>query len=142
MAFFSLSKGCILPSTDVSTGASVQPTGFGDQTTSNTNYNSNNPSSLGMSNNATLNLHQNSSSMANQPAAAAAAGMLSSRALTPKHDQSTTHHQQQNAFVHVVSISSRDVKRRPEMNETVFRVTKGVKTFDFSFEKNLLITGG
>jgi hypothetical protein len=35
-----------------------------------------------------------------------------------------------------------NVKRRAEMNESVFRVNKGVKTFDFSFEKNLLITGG
>jgi hypothetical protein len=33
-------------------------------------------------------------------------------------------------------------KRRPEINETVFRINKGCKTFDFSFEKNLLITGG
>lgn len=34
------------------------------------------------------------------------------------------------------------VKRRPHANETVFKINKGVKTFDFSFEKNLLITGG
>jgi hypothetical protein len=33
-------------------------------------------------------------------------------------------------------------KRRPEINETVFRINKGCKTFDFSFEKNILITGG
>jgi hypothetical protein len=33
-------------------------------------------------------------------------------------------------------------KRRSEANETVFKISKGVKTFDFSFEKNLLITGG
>ena len=42
----------------------------------------------------------------------------------------------------IVSSSSLNVKRRPEINETVFKVNKGVKTFDFSFEKNLLITGG
>lgn len=41
-----------------------------------------------------------------------------------------------------MSSNSRDVKRRPEVNETVFKVNKGVKTFDFSFEKNILITGG
>jgi hypothetical protein len=42
----------------------------------------------------------------------------------------------------LISSSSLNVKRRPESNETIFRVNKGVKTFDFSFEKNLLITGG
>ena len=41
-----------------------------------------------------------------------------------------------------ISISSINVKRRPEVNETVFKINKGVKAFDFSFEKNLLITGG
>lgn len=40
----------------------------------------------------------------------------------------------------VVSSSSLNVNRR--RNETVFKVPKGVKVFDFSFEKNLLITGG
>ena len=40
------------------------------------------------------------------------------------------------------SQSSIMIKRRPENNETVFKVYKGVKTFDFSMEKNLLITGG
>jgi hypothetical protein len=34
------------------------------------------------------------------------------------------------------------VKRRQENNETVFKIYKGVKVFDFSTEKNLLITGG
>ncbi len=34
------------------------------------------------------------------------------------------------------------VKRRQENNETVFKIYKGVKVFDFSAEKNLLITGG
>jgi hypothetical protein len=42
----------------------------------------------------------------------------------------------------VTSASSASVKRRPEINETIFKVYKGVKCFDFSFEKNLLITGG
>lgn len=50
--------------------------------------------------------------------------------------------QQSNTTNNIVSSSSLNVKRRPEINETVFRVNKGVKTFDFSFEKNLLITGG
>lgn len=40
----------------------------------------------------------------------------------------------------VVSSSSLNVNRR--RSETVFKVPKGVKVFDFSFEKNLLITGG
>ncbi len=39
-----------------------------------------------------------------------------------------------------VSSSSLGVSRRRE--ETIFRIHKGVKVFDFSFEKNLLITGG
>ena len=50
--------------------------------------------------------------------------------------QSASH--KQNAVV--VSSSSLNVSRR--RHETVFKVPKGVKTFDFSFEKNLLITGG
>jgi hypothetical protein len=30
--------------------------------------------------------------------------------------------------------NSKELKRRPDGNETVFKVNKGVKTFDFSFE--------
>ena len=35
-----------------------------------------------------------------------------------------------------------ELSRRPANNETIFKISKGVKTFDFSFEQNLLITGG
>ena len=61
-----------------------------------------------------------------------------STAITPNIQQSSLAN---NSNV-IVSSSSLNVKRRPEVNETVFKVNKGVKTFDFSFEKNLLITGG
>ena len=39
-------------------------------------------------------------------------------------------------------VDTNSSKRRPPMNEIVFKINKGVKTFDFSFEKNVLITGG
>lgn len=59
---------------------------------------------------------------------------------------STAPHQSSTAIIQsssmVTSNSSAAIKRRPENNETVFKVYKGVKTFDFSMEKNLLITGG
>ena len=40
--------------------------------------------------------------------------------------------------------SSRDgqIKRRLDCDETVFRIYKGVKTFDFCKEKNVIATGG
>ena len=34
------------------------------------------------------------------------------------------------------------VKRRLECDETVFKVYKGVRTFDFCKEKNIIATGG
>ena len=34
------------------------------------------------------------------------------------------------------------VKRRLECDETVFKVYKGVRTFDFCKEKNIVATGG
>ncbi len=46
----------------------------------------------------------------------------------------------QNSNMNQISSSSFGVSRRRE--ETVFKIHKGVKVFDFSFEKNLLITGG
>lgn len=59
------------------------------------------------------------------------------------------HHQNQQSTTALIqsanmitSASSITVKRRPDNNETIFKVYKGVKTFDFSMEKNLLITGG
>ena len=33
-------------------------------------------------------------------------------------------------------------KRRQDADQTVFRIYKGVKTFDFSREKNVIVTGG
>lgn len=33
-------------------------------------------------------------------------------------------------------------RRRLEADQTVFRVYKGVKTFDFCKEKNVIVTGG
>lgn len=62
--------------------------------------------------------------------------------VTPKHHQEQEKEKHQSYYSHAVSLSSRDVKRRPAVNETVFKVNKGVKVFDFSFEKNLLVCGG
>jgi hypothetical protein len=68
------------------------------------------------------------------------------RATTPQqHDKHKLEKQDQQlqSVQHIGSIGRvNELKRRPESNETVFKVNKGVKTFDFSFEKNLLITGG
>jgi hypothetical protein len=33
-------------------------------------------------------------------------------------------------------------RRRQDADQTVFRIYKGVKTFDFSREKNVIVTGG
>lgn len=66
-------------------------------------------------------------------------GQRVSTAMTPNQHSSMANLNNNNT---IVSSSSMNVKRRPEVNETVFKVNKGVKTFDFSFEKNLLITGG
>ncbi len=63
-----------------------------------------------------------------------------SSAITPSNNQQQQ--QPHSSIGNMVSSSSLNVRRRPEVNETVFKVNKGVKTFDFSFEKNLLITGG
>ncbi len=68
------------------------------------------------------------------------------RATTPQHNdkyKQEKQDQQSQSVQHIGSIAkANELKRRPESNETVFKVNKGVKTFDFSFEKNLLITGG
>lgn len=40
------------------------------------------------------------------------------------------------------SIKDVNVKRRLSADETVFRIYKGVKTFDFSKIKNIMATGG
>ena len=63
------------------------------------------------------------------------------RISTPKQP-AQEQHSQSNQGNMTMSSNSRDVKRRPDASETVFKVNKGVKTFDFSFEKNILITGG
>ncbi len=39
-------------------------------------------------------------------------------------------------------IRDSQAKRRLECDETVFRVYKGVRTFDFCKEKNIIATGG
>ena len=39
-------------------------------------------------------------------------------------------------------IRETQVKRRLECDETVFKVYKGVRTFDFCKEKNIIATGG
>lgn len=39
-------------------------------------------------------------------------------------------------------IRDTQTKRRLECDETVFRVYKGVRTFDFCKEKNIIATGG
>ena len=33
-------------------------------------------------------------------------------------------------------------RRRQDADQTIFRIYKGVKTFDFSREKNVIVTGG
>ena len=40
------------------------------------------------------------------------------------------------------AFSSDGPKKRAEQDQTIFRVYKGVKCFDFNKKKNLLITGG
>ena len=44
----------------------------------------------------------------------------------------------------VQNFTNRDMqpRRRLETDQTVFRVYKGVKTFDFCKEKNVIVTGG
>ena len=39
-------------------------------------------------------------------------------------------------------IRETQTKRRLECDETVFKVYKGVRTFDFCKEKNIIVTGG
>ncbi len=85
------------------------------------------------SNNAgTVNSHNVSTS--SHPAAESpfVVGDSRKQSVQPYHQQQTQN-AQNNAGV---------VRRRQENNETVFKIYKGVKTFDFSTEKNLLITGG
>ena len=50
------------------------------------------------------------------------------------------HNKSSSGIVSHVSSMSLNVGRR--RTETIFKINKGVKVFDFSFEKNLLITGG
>ena len=70
-------------------------------------------------------------------------GNAQNRATTPQQHKQEKQDQQSQSVQHIGSVGkSNELKRRPEYNETVFKVNKGVKTFDFSFEKNLLITGG
>lgn len=78
-----------------------------------------------------------------QPSTADSNGLNNSMMKSDPRDNQNRNNSQsadQNPNAVVVSSSSLNVKRR--RNETVFKVPKGVKVFDFSFEKNLLITGG
>ena len=63
----------------------------------------------------------------------------SSRTNSPSKDQA---HPMSTSSLSLHNVTNKELRRRPEANETVFKVNKGVKTFDFSLEKNLLITGG
>ncbi|CAF0745097.1 unnamed protein product [Brachionus calyciflorus] len=130
---YALIIGCILPSTDVN--SHLQAVHSASQ---NSHYidTLNQSQQLGSANtNITpLNTHNPSiishTSIENNPKRQ---NMANHRVMTPS---------QQAKFNNTISQSSRDVKRRPDTNETIFKVYKGVKTFDFSFEKNLIITGG
>ena len=44
----------------------------------------------------------------------------------------------------IQTFTSRDMqpRRRADSDQTVFKVYKGVKTFDFCKEKNVIVTGG
>lgn len=115
-------KGCILPSTDVNSHMQ------------NSNITSHNSDQHGNQNQSSLQSHN--------------PGLVSHTSfenINPKRQSianRTATPNLQAKYNNTISKSSREVKRRPEGNETIFRVNKGVKTFDFSFEKNLLITGG
>lgn len=163
-----LKKGCILPSTDVSSHVPTASTTNNQVSEANTG----NQSQISNQNQTqTSNANQNSSSSSSSTTSSSSNqnGALDSKPNPPvvriqspnstgnnkdsnqtgqqTNNQQTQSQQQQqgqqtiNANGSINSLSV-NVKRRPEINETVFKVNKGVKTFDFSFEKNLLITGG
>jgi hypothetical protein len=148
--------GCILPSTEISgttpgtaTTNNVLPNSAATQNSANTHpLNNNNVPNSAMSHtdnysNITSNTHQNNKNETNTVTVT-----LPASAATQDTRKTAQNYQSANALVQsstmVTSSSSSDkVKRRPlNSNETVFIVNKGVKTFDFSMEKNLLITGG
>lgn len=114
--------GCILPSTELEANFNL------NQNTSHSNAGSS--LSQADSNSLQNNSQEQSQSQPQQPQ-------------QQQQRQKTSHQQQRaNNLVNIISAKSSAVKRRPSINETIFQVYKGVKCFDFSMEKNVLITGG
>lgn len=48
----------------------------------------------------------------------------------------------QRKLFHGVGSRDNQPPRRQDADHTVFKIYKGVKTFDFSSEKNVIVTGG
>jgi len=128
--------GCILPGTDLNSHLQSIEKQTATQTV-NTEAKESKDSTTNQAENSTfLNTSFDASNKRNSTVGNA------NRISTPKQPAQDQQHSQSNQGNMTVSSNSRDVKRRPESSETVFKVNKGVKTFDFSFEKNILITGG
>ena len=127
--------GCILPSTDVNSHLqAIEKQNAAQAASSEVSKESKDSNSNQSENTTFLNTSFDAANKRNSTVGNTA------RISTPKQTQDQ---QTQNTAANMtVSSNSRDVKRRPDVNETVFKVNKGVKTFDFSFEKNILITGG
>lgn len=136
VTYILLFKGCIQQTTDVNTLTNQNPTttstvGATVATTTIT---------ITTANESTMPINQaTKSTTTNMTATTTSDERRLMRRAKTAHSRPQADH---NQYTHAISMSSRDVRRRPETNETVFKVNKGVKVFDFSFEKNLLVTGG
>jgi hypothetical protein len=138
-------KGCILPRTDTSSknntviinGAEQHQSS--DQAITNTVHSVHYADDL-INNNTNNSTSENQLNVKNWQTNSSTSTQLSNNAQQQQHNISHTEKQHQ---PHQQNYSNNfTITRRPYINETVFRIYKGCKTFDFSFEKNLLITGG
>ncbi len=141
---FCLFKGCILPSTDMS--SVVVPSANANQSNTNQQQSSSLPTIV--ITDTTAEKHQPSSESASHDNDSETtnynhAGSFNENSNAARATQNSNQGSSSNSQAPANPLDAlKYLKRRPEINETVFRINKGCKTFDFSFEKNLLITGG
>jgi hypothetical protein len=150
---FAVIIGCILPTTDINIPLQQSSTHNFQENSSNVAGSNQAPGQPGQPTNLEASLNQNllnqqAGQMSNVNNASQNNATNNQSNQVGRNTPSNMQQQQQTSqqvqsAPNIGSINKGgDVKRRPESNETVFKVNKGVKTFDFSFEKNLLITGG
>jgi hypothetical protein len=144
--------GCVVASTDIDSSTGAQTTinansisGSGTLNTQQLNASSVSQQQQDYGNVTLTNKHS-SDNMTVTNTVTITVPTITNQDLSRKQSVQTQQQQSTTAIIQsatmITSASSLAIKRRPDKNETVFKVYKGVKTFDFSMEKNLLITGG